>query len=60
MLLSSVSSSLCFSQAAAALWPEYFADESIAAQKPVILEKMKQVRPVVETGYENVVQVDFC
>lgn len=43
-------------QAAAELWPEVFGvvEEDIQRR---ILEDMRTVRPVVETGYENIVQI---
>jgi hypothetical protein len=44
-------------QAAEKLWPELFATPGAAAERPRVLEEMRAVRPVVETGYENLVQV---
>lgn len=44
-------------KASAQLWPELFADPSVLARKKEIIHKMRLVRPVVETGYENLVQV---
>jgi len=43
--------------AAARQWPALFADPATQALKPRVLADMRAVRPVVETGYENVVQV---
>ena len=43
--------------AAAHLWPEEFSTDTAAAAKARVLADMRVVRPVVETGYENVVQV---
>lgn len=37
-------------QAAARYWPDVFATEQAAASKPSVLEGMRLVRPVVETG----------
>ncbi len=37
-------------QAAAILWPEVFATEEAEAKKEELVEKMRAVRPVVETG----------
>jgi hypothetical protein len=50
-------------QAAEKLWPAVFATPAAAAQKARVLEEMQLVRPVIETGYENVLQVrarDMC
>jgi len=46
-----------FFQASAEFWPELFSDPSVLSRKEEILHKMRLVRPVVETGYENLVQV---
>jgi hypothetical protein len=43
-------------QAAEKLWPDVFATPAAAAQRGRVLEEMRRVRPVIETGYENVVQ----
>lgn len=43
--------------AAARLWPDLFSTPDAAAAKPRVLADMRVVRPVVETGYENLVQV---
>ena len=48
---------LCSAQAAERLWPEVFSTAVARAHKARVLEDMRAVRPVVETGYENVVQV---
>ncbi|GLC38636.1 hypothetical protein PLESTB_000454800 [Pleodorina starrii] len=50
-------SSLSAFKAAAILWPEIFRTPEAAARKDELVEKMRAVRPVVETGYENVVQI---
>ena len=39
------------------LWPEIFADPAVQAKKEAFLDSMRVVRPVIETGYENLVQV---
>jgi hypothetical protein len=44
-------------QAAEKLWPDVFGTPAAAAQKARVMEEMRTVRPVVETGYENLVQV---
>jgi hypothetical protein len=33
-----------------------FCAPGVAAQRPRVLEQMRLVRPVVETGYENLLQ----
>jgi hypothetical protein len=43
--------------AAAALWPDLFADPAVQARRGHVLEAMRAARPVIETGYENLVQV---
>ncbi len=43
-------------QAAARYWPEVFATEHAARAQPSVLDGMRMVRPVVETGYENIIQ----
>lgn len=43
-------------QAAAELWPEVFSGVEHDTRER-ILEDMRTVRPVVETGYENIVQI---
>ncbi|CAG9463179.1 unnamed protein product [Pedinophyceae sp. YPF-701] len=50
-------SSLSAWKAAEALWPEVFLTEDAQANKDRVIEDMRVVRPVVETGYENIVQV---
>ncbi|GBF95946.1 hypothetical protein Rsub_08069 [Raphidocelis subcapitata] len=50
-------SSLSAFKAAALKWPEIFATPEAEAAKPRLVEQMRAVRPVVETGYENVVQI---
>lgn len=50
-------SSLSAFRAAAIQWPEVFATEAAEAAKPRLVEQMRAVRPVVETGYENIVQI---
>lgn len=37
-------------QAAAIYWPDIFATPEAEAQKPRLVEQMRAVRPVVETG----------
>lgn len=44
-------------QAATKLWPDIFSSPLADRQKGKVLEKMRAVRPVVETGYENIVQI---
>jgi len=44
-------------KAAEKLWPEIFTAPEALAKKEDVVEKMRLVRPVVETGYENIVQV---
>lgn len=43
--------------AAAGLWPDIFAGNAAQSRKPAVLAAMRTVRPVIETGYENLVQV---
>lgn len=43
-------------QAASLVWPDVFSSEAVV-QKEELVEKMRAVRPVVETGYENIVQI---
>lgn len=43
--------------AAARQWPDLFATDAARAARARVLADMRTVRPVVETGYENVVQV---
>ncbi|PSC71072.1 hypothetical protein C2E20_5531 [Micractinium conductrix] len=50
-------SSLSAFKAAAKLWPDVFATPEAEACKEELVEKMRVVRPVVETGYENIVQI---
>lgn len=50
-------SSLSAFKAAAQLWPYIFATSAAEARKAELVEKMRGVRPVVETGYENIVQI---
>ena len=50
-------SSLSAFRAAQAQWPEVFNTPEAAAAQPRLVEQMRAVRPVVETGYENVVQI---
>jgi len=50
-------SSMSAFKAATVQWPEIFSTAEAEARKPELLEKMRAVRPVVETGYENVVQI---
>jgi len=50
-------SSLSAWRAGAELWPKVFASPQAWTRKARVLREMRQVRPVVETGYENVVQV---
>lgn len=44
-------------RAAERLWPQLFATPAARAERERVVEDMRRVRPVVETGYENVVQV---
>jgi hypothetical protein len=39
------------------LWPALFAQPDVQAKKGDVLAAMRAVRPVIETGYENLVQV---
>jgi len=50
-------SSLSAFRAAAKLWPDVFGTPAAEARKGELVEKMRAVRPVVETGYENIVQI---
>lgn len=50
-------SSLSAFKAAALQWPEIFTSPAALARKDELVEKMRAVRPVVETGYENIVQI---
>ncbi|EFJ53097.1 hypothetical protein VOLCADRAFT_101579 [Volvox carteri f. nagariensis] len=50
-------SSLSAFKAAALLWPEIFQTPEAEARKNELVEKMRAVRPVVETGYENIIQI---
>ncbi|KXZ52324.1 hypothetical protein GPECTOR_10g956 [Gonium pectorale] len=50
-------SSLSAFKAAAIQWPEIFRTAEAEARKEELVEKMRAVRPVVETGYENIVQI---
>ena len=43
-------------QASEQLWPDVFCAPGAAAQKQRVLDEMRLVRPVVETGYENLIQ----
>jgi hypothetical protein len=38
-------------QASARKWPDLFAKPEVIAQEDAVEEKMRTVRPVVETGY---------
>jgi hypothetical protein len=49
-------SSVARAQASEQLWPEVFCAPGAAAQKPCVMDQMRLVRPVVETGYENLLQ----
>ncbi|KAK9800246.1 hypothetical protein WJX73_005837 [Symbiochloris irregularis] len=44
-------------KAATKLWPDIFSSSDASARKEHILKDMEYVRPVVETGYENLVQI---
>ncbi|MEW5297073.1 MAG: hypothetical protein WDW38_005882 [Sanguina aurantia] len=44
-------------KAAMRQWPEILTPEAVAPRREELLQKMREVRPVIETGYENVVQV---
>lgn len=50
-------SSLSGFKAAAVQWPDIFKTPEAEARIPELVEKMTAVRPVVETGYENIVQI---
>lgn len=50
-------SSLSGLKAAARVWPDIFNTQAVEARKAELVEKMRAVRPVIETGYENIVQV---
>lgn len=50
-------SSLSAFKAAAIQWPHIFDTPEAEAAKPRLVEQMRAVRPVVETGYENIVQI---
>jgi phosphoglycolate phosphatase-like HAD superfamily hydrolase len=50
-------SSLSAWKAATELWPEIFGAPEALEKKDRIVEDMRVVRPVVETGYENIVQI---
>lgn len=50
-------SSLSAWRAAEELWPEQFRHETAIEEKERVMEAMRVVRPVVETGYENVLLV---
>eukprot|EP01026_Neomeris_dumetosa_P022933 TRINITY_DN19771_c1_g1_i1.p1 TRINITY_DN19771_c1_g1~~TRINITY_DN19771_c1_g1_i1.p1 ORF type:complete len:273 (-),score=64.72 TRINITY_DN19771_c1_g1_i1:261-1079(-) len=50
-------SSLSAWKASEQLWPQIFQTENAIQQKEELMEKMRVVRPVVETGYENMVQL---
>lgn len=50
-------SSISGFKAAARHWPEIFATPVAEARLDEIVEKMRAVRPVIETGYENIVQI---
>lgn len=43
--------------AAAEVWPHIFGNGAALEKKPTIIDQMRAVRPVVETGYENIVQI---
>ena len=43
-------------QAAERLWPDIFLAPAALAEKARVVEEMRLVRPVIETGYENLVQ----
>ncbi|DBA77981.1 TPA: hypothetical protein ACH3X1_009137 [Trebouxia sp. C0004] len=38
-------------------WPDVFKSEQARAKKDTVLRDMQVVRPVIETGYENLIQV---
>lgn len=50
-------SSLSAIKAAKKLWPQIFDTPAAEARKDELVEGMRGVRPVVETGYENIVQI---
>mmetsp|Transcript_24172 Transcript_24172/g.52804 ORF Transcript_24172/g.52804 Transcript_24172/m.52804 type:complete len:294 (+) Transcript_24172:56-937(+) len=50
-------SSLSAFKVAAIKWPDIFSTPAAEARKEELVEKMRAVRPVVETGYENIVQI---
>ena len=39
------------------MWPALFDDPAVQAKKAGVLASMRTARPVIETGYENLVQV---
>lgn len=50
-VLFSASSLFVCMQAASRVWPDYMSEPSSAAKKDKVIEDMRIVRPVVETGY---------
>ncbi|BDA48771.1 hypothetical protein COCOBI_12-4530 [Coccomyxa sp. Obi] len=44
-------------QASVKKWPDLFANPEVKARESEIEGKMRTIRPVVETGYENLVQI---
>ncbi|KAK9815572.1 hypothetical protein WJX72_006066 [[Myrmecia] bisecta] len=50
-------SSLTAWKAAERLWPAVFTSQTAVQARPKVLEQMRVVRPVVETGYENIPQI---
>ncbi|GAX82676.1 hypothetical protein CEUSTIGMA_g10102.t1 [Chlamydomonas eustigma] len=50
-------SSLSAIKAAALQWPDIFNTDIAKDRTEELVEKMRAVRPVIETGYENVVQI---
>ncbi|KAL3135304.1 hypothetical protein ABBQ32_007501 [Trebouxia sp. C0010 RCD-2024] len=50
-------SSLTAWKAAEQHWPDIFKSEQAKAKKRQVIQDMEHVRPVIETGYENLIQV---
>ena len=50
-------SSLSAIKAAEIQWPDIFCKETTKSRHMELVEKMRRVRPVIETGYENIVQI---
>lgn len=50
-------SSLSAIKAAERQWPDLFCTDQVKNRRPELIDKMRAVRPVIETGYENIVQI---